>query len=79
MLATVIGTLYRMILPGIVKPSMAMKCMTQIPVTPIEIAPTRSQRTRAAPVQARDRAVHRRPRNEPRNDIRYARTGVSAP
>jgi hypothetical protein len=45
----VIGTLYRMAWPGMVNPSMAMKCMTQIPVEPIATAAMASHRARAAP------------------------------
>jgi hypothetical protein len=59
-----------MVSPGIVNPSMAMKCIAQIPVTPIDTAANNSQRTRADPRQAKARVVHRRPRNEPMQDIR---------
>ncbi len=55
--------------PGIVNPSMAMKCMTQIPVVPIDTAASTSQRARAAPVWARAREVHLSPRKAPRTDI----------
>ena len=47
-----------------------MKCITQIPVIPIETAPTMSQRTREEPVLTCDRAVHLNPMKEPRKDIR---------
>ena len=47
-----------------------MKCITQIPVIPIEIAATNSHLTRAGPVLTRDLLVQRKPRNAPRNDIR---------
>jgi hypothetical protein len=36
-------------MPGMPKPSMAMKCMTQQPVVPIETAARISQRARALP------------------------------
>jgi hypothetical protein len=72
-------TLYLMACPGIVKPSIAMKCMTQMPVVPIESPPSSSQRAFARPVSAVARDVHCRPRKQPRHDIRYARTGVSRP
>jgi hypothetical protein len=58
---------------------MAMKCITQIPVHPIEKAATRSQRILAGPLLARDLLVQRRPRKEPRNDIAYASPGVTKP
>jgi hypothetical protein len=38
-----------MVSPGIVNPSMAMKCITQIPVIPIDTPANNSQRTRAHP------------------------------
>jgi hypothetical protein len=38
-----------MVSPGIVNPSMAMKCMTQMPVMPIDTPASRSQRARARP------------------------------
>jgi hypothetical protein len=56
-----------------------MKCITQIPVTPRDTAATRSQPRRAEPVLARALLVHRKARNEPRNDMRYAKAGVSKP
>src|SRR6266699_2958398 len=68
-----------MVSPGIVNPSIAMKCITQIPVMPIEMPATISHLARAGPVLTRDLLVQRKPRNEPRNDIRYARAGVSKP
>jgi hypothetical protein len=68
-----------MVSPGMVKPSMAMKCITQMPVIPIEPAPSSSQRTLEPPELTCDRLVERRPRNEPTTDIRYARPGVSRP
>ena len=45
----VTGTLYRMDSPGTANPSMAMKCITQIPVVPMARAARASQRARAAP------------------------------
>jgi hypothetical protein len=56
-----------------------MKCITQIPVTPSDIAATRSQPLRVEPLLARARLVQRKARNEPRKDMRYARAGVSKP
>jgi len=44
---------------------MAMKCMTQMPVLPMDRAPPISQRTRAGPVAARALAVSRRPSMHP--------------
>jgi len=38
-----------MISPGIVNPSMAMKCIAQIPVIPMDTPANSSQRTRAHP------------------------------
>jgi hypothetical protein len=38
-----------MVSPGIVNPSMAMKCIAQIPVIPIDTPANSSQRTRAHP------------------------------
>ncbi len=48
-----------------VNPSMAMKCMTQIPVVAMASAPAISQRARVAPWAARARVVHRNPRKQP--------------
>jgi hypothetical protein len=62
-----------------VNPSMAMKCITQIPVVAIASAAAISQRARAAPWNARARVVHRSPAKQPTHDIAYARTGFSAP
>jgi hypothetical protein len=45
----VIGTLYRIGSPGTEKPSIAMKCMAQIPTAPMDTAARTSQRARAAP------------------------------
>ncbi len=47
-----------------------MKCITQMPVIPIEPAPTNSHRSLALPVLTCDRLVQRSPRNEPTTDIR---------
>jgi hypothetical protein len=49
---------------------MAIKCITQMPVMPIDPPPSRSQRTLLAPELARDRLVHLSPRNEPTTDMR---------
>jgi hypothetical protein len=57
-------------MPGMVKPSMAMKCITQIPSVPIDTPANSSQRTRGHPVQALARVLQRRPRNAPMQDIR---------
>jgi hypothetical protein len=59
-----------MVSPGIVNPSMAMKCIAQIPVIPIDTPASSSQRARGHPRWALARAVHRRPRNAPMQDIR---------
>ena len=69
MLKIVTGTLYPMAWPGMVNPSMAMKCMPQIPGTPRDTAASSSQRTRARPCTSRARVVHRRPRKQPRQDM----------
>ncbi len=47
--AMVSGTLYLIGSPGTVKPSIAMKCMDQIPTAPMDTAARISQRARAAP------------------------------
>ena len=44
------GTLYRIGSPGTLKPSIAMKCMAQIPMAPMATAARQSQRARAVPV-----------------------------
>ena len=49
-LIRVIGMLYIISCPGIVKPSMATKCMTQMPVAPMATDAISSQAARAAPV-----------------------------
>ena len=48
---------------------MAMKCMTQMPVQPMEVPPSSSHFTRAAPWYARARVVQRRPTNAPWQDM----------
>jgi len=48
--AMVSSTLYRIGSPGIVKPSIAMKCMDQIPTAPMDTEARTSQRARAAPL-----------------------------
>jgi hypothetical protein len=71
---------YRTGLPGTSKPSIAMKCMSQMPAPPIAIAASTSQRVRRPGVWARRaRAVHSRPSVEPRKAMRYAATGVNKP
>jgi hypothetical protein len=68
-----------MVSPGIVNPSMAMKCIVQIPVVPIDTPASSSQRVRDRPWWARARVAQRRPRKAPRHDIRNPRPGVSKP
>ena len=63
------STPYRIGSPGIEKPSIAMKCMDQIPTAPMDTAASVSQRARAAPWYARARITQRSPRKEPRHDI----------
>ena len=75
----VTGTLYRMVWPGMVNPSMATKCITQMPVVAMARAATVSQRARAAPCTARARVVQRSPAKQPTHDTTYARSGFSAP
>ena len=48
---------------------MAMKCMTQMPVPPMETAAPSSQRIREAPREAWACAVSRSPSIEPTHDI----------
>ena len=48
-LAMVSGTLYRMVWPEIVKPSIAMKCIAQMPVAPRDTAASTSHRARRVP------------------------------
>jgi len=75
----VIGMLYRICCPGIVKPSMAMKCIVQIPVAPTHTAARHSQRDRSRPVYARALVTQRSPRKAPRQDTAYARAGFNRP
>ena len=70
MLRIVTGTLYWIICSSMVNPSIAMKCMTQMPVTPIDTAASSSHLARDAPSMARARLVHCRPRKQPRHDTR---------
>ena len=53
-----------------VNPSMAMKCIVQIPVVPMARAARASQRARPAPAKARARVVHRSPAKQPTHDTR---------
>src|ERR1017187_9308686 len=53
MLAIVTSTLYPMLWPGMLNPSMATKCMPQTPAAPMDTAASSSQRTREAPCRAR--------------------------
>ena len=79
-LPTVVGTSKRSGLPVTVKPTIAMKCMTQMPVPPIaHAARTSSQARRRPSVATRARAVLTRPSREPRNDMANAKIGVIAP
>ena len=64
------GTLYRIGWPGMVKPSIAMKCIAQMPVAPRETEASSSHRARWAPAWARARVTQRRPMKAPRQDIR---------
>ena len=48
-LARVTGTLYMICCPGMVKPSMAMKCMVQMPVAPMATDASSSQMARVRP------------------------------
>ncbi len=68
-----------MVWPGMVNPSMATKCMTQIPVVAIDTVASSSHRTRGAPCEARARVVQRSPRKQPRVDITKPSTGVTGP
>jgi hypothetical protein len=47
-----------------------MKCMTQMPVIPIDTAASSSHRALAPPCIALALAVHCRPRKQPRQEIR---------
>jgi hypothetical protein len=46
-----------------------MKCMTQIPVPPMDTAPTASQRLRVRPAADRARAMANSPIPQPTHDI----------
>src|ERR1039457_3474756 len=52
MLAIATSTLYPMLWPGMLNPSMATKCMPQTPAAPTDTAASSSQRTREAPCRA---------------------------
>lgn len=68
-LAAVVGTSYLIRVPATVKPSIAMKCMDQIPVPPMAQAASNSHHDRWPPVRAeRARAVQINPSREPRID-----------
>lgn len=77
--ATVSQTSYLIWVPSTSKPIMAMKCMTQMPVPPMEMAAPSSQRTRAPPREACACAVSRSPSIEPMQDMTYASNGVISP
>ena len=47
--AIVTGTLYEICCPGMVNPSIAMKCIAQMPVAPMAVAAMASHRARARP------------------------------
>ncbi|MQY31650.1 hypothetical protein NRB56_72590 [Nocardia sp. RB56] len=66
-LASVSGTLYRICAASIENPSMATKCMTQMPVPPMETAAAISQPWGCATERAR--RAHCRPSNEPMTDM----------
>src|SRR5215472_15363501 len=68
-----------MLWPGMANPSIAMKCMTQIPQAPIETAAKISQRALAGPSWARALVTQRSPRNAPRQDMTYASAGLNTP
>jgi hypothetical protein len=78
-LAAVTPTSYRTTDSGTSKPSIAMKCMSQMPVPPIATAAIVNQRTLLAPVDERDRSVSVSPSRLPRNDSAYASTGLIQP
>ena len=46
-----------------------MKCITQLPVVPIDAPPSSSHLARAIPWKGRARVVQRNPRNAPMQDI----------
>ncbi|GHH76417.1 hypothetical protein GCM10017772_35030 [Promicromonospora soli] len=61
--------LYRMVTPEAEKPSMATKCITQIPVPPRAMAPNTSHAARVPPEAARARDVHASPVAAPVHEI----------
>ncbi len=64
---------------GMVNPSIAMKCMTQIPQAPIATAARISQRALERPSWARALVTQRSPRNAPRQDMAYPSAGLNTP
>lgn len=77
--AAVSGTSYRITEPCTEKPSMAMKCIVQMPVPPIANAAPTSQNLVSRPRVSRAREVSRRPSIDPTLDMMYASTGVNSP
>ncbi len=67
-----------MSVPRTLKPSMATKCMVQMPV-PIAEAAVTSQLRRERPVAPSARTVQRSPRAAPMQAITYDSAGVSQP
>ncbi|MFJ8467462.1 hypothetical protein [Streptomyces swartbergensis] len=57
---------------------MAMKCIVQMP-HPMEAAPNASQPGFHDRASGSERTMHRSPSAPPRQAIRYAATGVTAP
>ena len=78
-LPNVMGTSYRIVVPGTSNPSMAMKCMSQMAVPPMATAARASQRARRPGSDSRARAVSTRPNSEPMNDMTYAMIGLIGP
>src|SRR5262245_2010389 len=78
-LKSVSPTSYLIVVPGKLNPSMAIKCMTQTPVPPIDSAASINQALRDDPEEPCARAVHSRPSADPMHDITYASAGVSTP
>ncbi|GII90232.1 hypothetical protein Ssi02_04630 [Sinosporangium siamense] len=58
---------------------MAMKCMTQMPVPPMEIAAPANQRYLDVPSAPRARVVSSNPSMDPLADMTYASSGVRRP
>src|ERR1700683_1050407 len=79
MLLRVISTLNWIVCPGMENPSIAMKCITQMPVMPSETAAAASRPSRVRPVLTLARVVQRRARNDPIKDIIKASAGVTSP